>query len=124
VAKFKCLGMAVTIQNCIHEEIKSKINLENACYHAVQNLFSSCFLSKNAKFKIYKSISLSVVLYGCGTWSLMLREEHGLKVFENRVLRRGPKMDKMTGGWIKLHEELQHLYSSSNINRLSNQGEL
>jgi hypothetical protein len=67
------------------------------------------------KIKIYKTIILPVVLYVCETWSLMLREEHRLRVFENRVLRRifGPKRDEVTGCWRKLHnEELHGLYSS------------
>jgi hypothetical protein len=62
-----------------------------------------------------------VVLYGCETWSLTLREEHRLRVFENRVLRRifGPKRDEVTGGWRKLHtEELHNLYSSPSIIRM------
>jgi hypothetical protein len=62
-----------------------------------------------------------VVLYECETWSLTLREEHRLRVFENRVLRRifGPKRDEVTGDWIKLHnEELHNLYSSPNIIRM------
>jgi hypothetical protein len=64
---------------------------------------------------------LAVVLYGCETWSLTLREEHRLREFENRVLRRifGPKRDEVTGDWRKLHnEELHNLYSSSNIIRM------
>jgi hypothetical protein len=62
---------------------------------------SSRLLPRNVKVKIYKTIILSVVLYGCETWSLTLREEHRLRVFENRVLRRifGPKKDKVTGEW-------------------------
>jgi hypothetical protein len=74
-------------------------------------------LSRNVKVKIYKTIILPVVLYGCGTWSLTLREEQRLRVFENRALRRifGPKRDDVTGEWRKLHsEELHNLYSSSN----------
>ena len=77
--------------------------------------------TKNIKIKIYRTIILSVVLYGCETWSLTLREEHGLRVFGNRVLRKifGPKMDDLTGEWRKLHnEELNDLYSSSNIIRV------
>jgi hypothetical protein len=71
--------------------------------------------------KIYKSISLSVVFYGCETLSLTSREEHSLMVFQNRVLRRifGPKRDEVTGGWRKLlNEELHGLYSSPSIVRL------
>ena len=70
---------------------------------------------------ITRTIILPVVLYGCETWSLTLREEHGLRVFENRVLRRifGPKRDGVTGEWRKLHnEELNDLYSSHNIVRV------
>jgi hypothetical protein len=75
----------------------------------------------NVKIKIYKTIILPVVLYGCETWSLTLREELRLRVFENRKLRRifGPKRDEMTGDWRKLHnEELHGLYSSPSIVRV------
>jgi hypothetical protein len=70
----------------------------------------SVFLSAVKKLRIYKTIILPVVLYECGTWSLTLREEHRLKVFENRVLRRifGPKRDEVTGEWRKLHNEELH----------------
>jgi hypothetical protein len=81
---------------------------------------SSRLLSRNVKVKIYKPIILSVVLYGCETWSLILWEEHRLRVFENTVLRRifGPKRDEVTGEWRKLHnEELHNLYSSPDIIR-------
>ena len=70
----------------IQEEIKSRMKSGNACYNSVQNLLSS-LLSKNLKIKIYITIILPV-LYGCETWSLTLREENMLRVFENRVLRR------------------------------------
>ena len=56
----------------------------NVCYYSMQNLLSSSLLSKNLKIKIYRTIILPVVLYGCETWSLTLREEHELRVFENR----------------------------------------
>jgi hypothetical protein len=78
-------------------------------------------LSKNIKIRIHRTTILPVVLYGCETWSLTLKEEHRLRVFENRVLRRifGPKRDVVTGDWRKLHnEELHNLYSSPNIIRM------
>jgi hypothetical protein len=81
---------------------------------------SSRLLSREVKVKIYKTIILPVVLYGCETWSLTLREEHRLWVFESRVLRRifGPRRDEVTGEWRKLHnEELHILYLSPNIIR-------
>jgi hypothetical protein len=75
--------------------------------YSVHKLLSSRLLSRNIKTRIYKNIILPVVLYGCETWSLTLREEHRLRVFKNRVLRRifGPKRDEVTGGWRKLHNE-------------------
>jgi hypothetical protein len=78
-------------------------------------------LSRNLKIRIYETIILPVVLYGCETWSLTLREECRLRVFENRVLRRifGPKRDEVTGEWRKLrNEELCDLYSSPSIIRI------
>jgi len=83
------------------------LKLENACYYSVQNLLSSSLLSKNLKIKIYRTIILPVVLYMCKTWSLILREERRLRVFENRVLRRlfGPKRDEVIGEWRKSHNE-------------------
>jgi hypothetical protein len=85
------------------------------------SLLSSCLLSRNVKVKIYiKTILLPVVLYGCETWSLSLKEEHRLRVFENWVLGRilGPKRDEVMGELRKLHsEELHNLYSSTDIIR-------
>jgi hypothetical protein len=91
----------------IQEEIKRRLNSGNACYHSVQSLLSSHLLSKNLKIRIYeyKTIILPVVLYGCETWSLTLREEHRLRVFENRVLRRifGPKREEVIREWRTMH---------------------
>jgi hypothetical protein len=73
---------------------------------------------QNLKIRVYKTIILPVVLHCCETWSLTLREEHRLRMFENRVLRKifGPKRDEVTGEWRKLHnEELRDLYSSPSV---------
>jgi hypothetical protein len=120
VAEFKYLVTILTNQNDIHDEIKCRLNSGNACYYSVQNLLSSCLISKNLKIKIYKTVILPVVLHGCETWSLALREEHRLRNFENRVLRRifGPKREE-DGSWRKLHnDEFHNLYSSPNIVRV------
>jgi hypothetical protein len=96
-------------------KILNKILYEVDNYHSVQKLLSSRLLSKNLNIRIYKTVILPVILFGCKTWSQTLRKEHRLKVFENRVLRRifGPKRDDVTGEWRKLHnEELRDLYSS------------
>jgi hypothetical protein len=105
----------------IQEKIKRRLNSGNVCYHSVQSLLSSRLLSKNFKIRIYKTIILPVVLYGSETWPLTLREEHRLRVFENRMLRRifGPKRDEVTGEWRKLpNMELHDLYSSPSIIRI------
>ena len=103
------------------EEIKSRLRSGNACYHLVQKLLSSRLLYKNLNIKIYRTIILSVVLYGCETWSRTLREERKLRVFENMMLRRifGLRRNKVTGEWRRLHnKELNDLYSSPNIVRV------
>jgi len=118
VEEFKYLGTTLTNQNSIQEEIKSRLKSGNACYHLMQNLLSSSLLSKNLKIKIYRTIILPVVLHGCETWSLTLKEERRLRVSENRVLRRifGPKRDEVKREWRKLHnEELNDLSCSPNI---------
>jgi hypothetical protein len=99
VEEFKYLGATLTDRNSIHEEIKSRLKSGYAWYHSVHNLLSSRLLSKNTKIWVYRTIILPVVLYGCETWSLTLREEQRLRVFENSVLRRifGPKRDEATG---------------------------
>jgi hypothetical protein len=100
----------------MHKEIKSRLNLGNACYRSVQSLLPSCLLSRSVKVKVYKIMILPVVLCGCETWSLTLREEHRLRVFENRVLRRifGPKRDEVTEEGRKLNNGV---YSSPDIIR-------
>jgi hypothetical protein len=86
----------------------------------LNGLLSAHLLSKNLKIRIYMTIILPVVLYGCETWSLTLREGHRLRVFQNRVLRKifGPKRDEVTGEWRKLHNELHDMYTSPSIIRI------
>jgi hypothetical protein len=87
---------------------------------------SSRLLSRNVKVKIYKTIILPVVLYGCETWSLTLSGERRLRVFENRVIRRifGPTRDEATGEWRKLHSEELHNFTHPQISLgRSSQGE-
>jgi hypothetical protein len=72
----------------LHDEIKSRLNSGNACCYSVQNLLSSRLISKNLNIKIYKTVVLPLVLYGCETWSPTLGQEHRLRVFENRVLKK------------------------------------
>jgi hypothetical protein len=121
VSQFKYLGITVTNQNLIQEEIKRKLNSGSACYRSVQNLLSSCLLLKNINIRICKTIILPVVLYGYEIWSLTLREEHTLRVLENRVLRRifGLKRDQVTGEWRKVHtEEFRDFYYSPRMIRV------
>ncbi|KAJ4443374.1 hypothetical protein ANN_05042 [Periplaneta americana] len=118
VEKFKYLGATVTNINDTWEEIKRRINMGNVCYYSVEKLLSSSLLSKNLKVRIYKTVILPVILYGCETWTLTLREEQRLRVFENKVLRKifVAKRDEVTGEWRKLHNaELHALYSSPDI---------
>jgi hypothetical protein len=127
VEQFKYIGTTRIKQNSIQEAIKTRLKLGNTCYHFVQDFLSSSLLSKNTKIKIHRFIILPDVLYGCETWSLTLREEHRLTVFENRVLQRifGPKRDGVTGEWRRLHNEgLNDLYSSPNIIRVIKSGRM
>jgi len=121
VEEFKYLKTTLTNKNSILEEMKSRVKSGNACYHSVKYLLSSNLLSKNIKIKIGRIVIFPVVLYGCETWSLTLREERRLRVFEYWVLRRifGPKRGEVTLKWRKLHnEELNDLYSSPDIVRV------
>jgi hypothetical protein len=74
------VGTALTNRNSIQEEIKSRLNSGNACCHSVQNVLSAALVTKNLKIKIYRTIISTVVMYGCETWSLTLREERSLRV--------------------------------------------
>jgi len=100
VKQLKYLEATLTNQNSVPAEVKSRVKSGNACYHSVQNLLSSSLLFQNTKVNIYRTIILSVVLYGRETWPLTLREEHRLKVFENGVLRKifRPKKDEVELG--------------------------
>jgi len=98
--EFIYLGTNLTNKNSIQIEIKSRVKSVNACYHSVQNLLSSSLLSKNLKIKIYRTLILPVVLYGSEMWSLTMREECRLRLYEKRVLRiYGPKRDEVTREW-------------------------
>ena len=99
----------------------SRLKSANDCYYSVQNLLFSILLSKNVNIKIYRTIILPVVLHGCETWSLTLREESRMRVFENMILRNifGPKSIEVREEWRRLHNEQPYvLYSSANIIRV------
>ena len=115
------MGTKLTNQNSIDEEIKSRLKSGNALLSFGAESIVFHFAIHILKIKVYIIIILTVVLYGCETWSLKLREERRLRVFENRVLKRifEPKWDEVTGEWRKLHnEELNDLYCSPNIVRV------
>ncbi|KAJ4433336.1 hypothetical protein ANN_15595 [Periplaneta americana] len=88
VKKLKYLGATETNINNTREEIKRRINMENACYYSVEKFSSSSLLSKNLKVRIYKTVTIPVLLYGCDSWTLTLREEQRLRMCENKVLRK------------------------------------
>jgi len=127
VEEFRYLGTTLTNHNSTQEEIKTRLKSGNTCCHSVQNLLFSSLLSKNIRIKIYRTIIFHAVLYGCLTWSLTLRKECRLRVFENRALRRifGPKRDEVRAEWRKLHnEELNELYSSQIIIQVIKSGRM
>jgi len=103
VEVFIYLGTTLTNRSSITEEIKSRLRSGNACYYSVQKLLSSRLLSKNLKIKIYRNIILPVI-YRCESWSLTLREERKLRLFENMVLRRiyGPRRDEVMRGLLEI----------------------
>jgi hypothetical protein len=106
VEEFRYSETNLKNQNSIPEDIKSRLKSRNDCYHLVRNLLSSASFSKNLKIKIYRIIILSVVLYGCETWLLTLREKCRLR-------------DAVIGEWRKLHNgELNDMHSSTNIVRV------
>jgi hypothetical protein len=108
-------------QTSIQEEIKSRLKTENACCHSV------LLQPKHTNIKIHRNIILPVVLYGCETWLLTLREQCRTKVFDNRVLKRifGSKRDEVTGEWRKLHsEKLNDLYCSPSIVQMIKNNEM
>ena len=118
VEDFKYLERTLAIQNSIREEKKFRLKSGNSCYHSV--CLQACY-PRLFRIKIYRNILLLVVLYGCEAWSLKLREERKLRVFENIVLRRilGPRRDEVTEECRRLHNEvLSEMYPSPNILRL------
>jgi hypothetical protein len=120
VANFRYLETTATNQNCIHEEIEDRLNTRNAAT-VLYSVFSSRLLSKHIKIKIYKTIILPVVWYGCQTWSLTLIEEHRLRAFKNKMLRRayGSEREEGARDWRRLHnEELHNFNASPNIIRV------
>jgi len=107
----------LTNHNYIHEAHKSRLKSWIVWYNLTQNLLSSRFLFTTIKIKVHWAVMFPVVLYGCETWSLTLREEQRLRVFESRVLRKtsGPKRSEVTEEWRRLHnQELHDLCSSPN----------
>jgi len=97
VGEFKYLGITLTNQTSNKEEINNTLNAGNIFYHSAQNLLSSILLFRNLKIKTWRNLILPLDLYGCESWSLMLREERRLRLCENSVLRRifGSKRDEV-----------------------------
>ena len=121
VERFKFLGTTLTNQNSIQEDNHSTLQSGNACCHSVKNLLTSSMLSKIINIKTLRTVILSFILYWYENWSLTLKEEHLLRVFQNKVLRRifGPKRDKVAGEWRELYnEKLNEMYFSPNTIRV------
>jgi hypothetical protein len=117
VEQFKHLETTLTNQNSIHEEIKSRMKSGNPCYHRVQNRLSSSLLSK----KVNINLACCLLFYGGVQPGHSLREEHRLRVFEKRLLRKvcEPKRDEITGDWKRVHKKKFYaLCSSPNINQM------
>ena len=118
---FKFLGKTLKNQNSIQEENHSTLQSGNACCHSVKNLLSSSLLPKTIKIKIQRTVILSIVVYGYENWSLKLKEEHMLSVFQRKVLRRmfGCKREEVTWEWREIYNEnMNDLYSSPNTLRV------
>jgi hypothetical protein len=121
VEELKYLATTLTNQYSIQEEIKSRLKLGTACYWSVAESSVFQLVVQGFKDQDIQNYNFTVVLYGCETWSLTLREKRRLRVFKNRVLKRvfGSTRDEVTGKWKKLHnEELRDLYSLRNIVRV------
>jgi len=121
--ELKYLTTTITDQNCIKEDMKSRLRAGNGCCHSVQNVLYCSLLYKNLKIKIDRIIILPLSFNGCKTWSLTLKEKRRQRAFENRMLSRifGSKRDEVAGEWRKLHnEELTEVYCSPNIVRMTN----
>ena len=123
VRVFRYLGGLVedTADMGVGAEVRQRLHSGNACFFAVNKLLKSRILSRNTKIRIYRTIILPVVLYGCETWALTRQQEDRFRVFENRVLRKifGAKRDEETGEYRRLHNrELEELYDSPSIVRI------
>jgi hypothetical protein len=114
---FKYFGMGTINQNCTHKEIKSRQNLRNYFYHPIQNSLPSNLPTEKVNIKIFKFTALPIFLCGCNSWSLILREEHRLKVIRNRMQIGifGPKKEEVTGGWKKTHMRSFIIYTLQQI---------